>query len=307
MGDVGHDETALAEMSARHASQTEAMRSVLFDDGLPLRHMRSVDETRHVSVPATDDLALLNALIESSASGRDALDVWVDSNMGAAGVLDTVGTADLEASTFRVAMPGGSTLLRARVRSACATPSTAIASNKSDTPFKRLAFIGDTVLTLMGRMQLFSLEDSAMDVGPMASAMQDMESREACQQYLKATGMDEVVLSDSYDIQAEAILCAIYLLYGLDDTERIWRMFVSAVASVDDAAPSGSSTSAPRCGKQERQQTVSTRAMESVAAWQGAELGVPDSDTRTRAGASAAGAADEVVAGDVAADDDFGE
>ncbi|KNC55138.1 uncharacterized protein AMSG_10744 [Thecamonas trahens ATCC 50062] len=106
MGDVGHDETALAEMSARHASRTEAMRSVLFDDGLPLRHMRSVDETRHVSVPVTDDLALLNALIESPAvfatpsagqtaggrheSGRDALDVWLDSNMGAAGVLDTV-------------------------------------------------------------------------------------------------------------------------------------------------------------------------------------------------------------------------
>jgi hypothetical protein len=156
--------------------------------------------------------------------------------------------------------------------------STAIASNKNDTPFKWLAFIGDTVLTLMGRMQLFSLEDSAMDVGPMASAMQDLESREACQQYLKATGMDDVVLSDSYDIQAEAILCAIYLLYGLDDTERIWRMFVSAVASVDDAAPSGSSTSTLRSGKQERQQTVTTRSMESVAAWQGAELGVPDSD-----------------------------
>jgi len=117
-----------------------------------------------------------------------------------------------------------------------------------------------------------------MDVGPMMSAMQDLESREACQQCLKATGMDDVVLSDSYDIQAEAILCAIYLLYGLDDTERIWRMFVSAVASVDDAAPSGSSTSALRSGKQERQQTVTTRSMESVAAWQGAELGVPDSD-----------------------------
>ncbi|KNC55845.1 uncharacterized protein AMSG_11288, partial [Thecamonas trahens ATCC 50062] len=99
---------------------------------------------------------------------------------------------------------------------------TAIASNKNDTPFKRLAFIGDTVLTLMGRMQLFSLEDSAMDVGPMMSAMQDLESREACQQYLKATGMDDVVLSDSYDIQAEAILGAIYLLYGLDDIERVW-------------------------------------------------------------------------------------
>jgi 23S rRNA maturation mini-RNase III len=107
----------------------------------------------------------------------------------------------------------------------------ALGSTMKADPFKRLAFVGDMVLKLIVSMQLFALTKPVpLDTGQMTEAKKTAESREACIVFMERTGLALFVESSSRDVLAEAfeaILGALYLVWGLEEVQRVWMLFVS--------------------------------------------------------------------------------